>query len=412
MMPVLLAVVLLQVIPAASMLTVRGTGGAVAVPIVQGHGGRAVQLDRVGAAVPVQIEDVGDGRHRITFAGIDFTVTEQSPYMQLGGRVVPLASAPWMEDGHLFLPLQAFTDQLPRIAPDQLRYDPGASELRVLAAGASVPGEGAGAGNRRGGVMPSDPRRVARRGPHAGRLTERRVVVVDAGHGGPDRGMRGPLGGGPRIFEKDITLAVAQRLAAALRGRGISVVMTRTRDTLIALSDRGRIANQHEGDLFISVHVNAANMGWHRPQDARGFETYFLSEAKTEDARRVEQMENESVRFETGANAPKDDPLSFVINDMAQNEHLRESDDLASTIQRRLGAIHPGPDRGVKQANFAVLRTSFMPAVLVEIGFGTNAAEARYLSEPARQDQIAEAMATATVEYLQRYERRVGVAGR
>src|SRR5438552_1857528 len=84
-------------------------------------------------------------------------------------------------------------------------------------------------------------------------------------------------------------------------------------------------------------------------------------------------MENESVRFETGANAPKGDPLSFIITDMAQNEHLRESGDLAATIQAGLGAVHPGPSRGVQQANFAVLRGSYMPAVLVEIGFGMNA---------------------------------------
>jgi len=89
--------------------------------------------------------------------------------------------------------------------------------------------------------------------------------------------------------------------------------------------------------------VNAANPGWKDPGASRGFETYFLAEAKTEEARRVEQMENEAVRFETGANAPRGDPLSFIINDMAQNEHLRESSDLATTIQDELGRVHPGP---------------------------------------------------------------------
>src|SRR5206468_10513501 len=132
------------------------------------------------------------------------------------------------------------------------------------------------------------------------------------------------IGNGPRIFEKNITLAVAKRLGDNLRARGIDVVYTRTTDTLIALSDRGRIANKAGGDLFISVHVNAANPTWKDPGAARGFETYFLAEAKTEDARRVERMENESVQFEDGAGrAARDDALGFILSDMAQNEHLR-----------------------------------------------------------------------------------------
>lgn len=188
--------------------------------------------------------------------------------------------------------------------------------------------------------------------------------------------------------------------------------MTRTTDTLIGLYDRGPIANERGGDLFLSIHVNAANMRWRRPGDARGFETYFLAEAKTEDERRVERMENEAVRFETAAQAPKNDPLSFIIHDMAQNEHLRESQELAAAIQAGLGRMHPGPSRGVKQAGFVVLTTAFMPAVLVEIGFGTNAAEAAYLASAARQRELADAIANATLAYLEAYERRLGSAGR
>lgn len=235
-----------------------------------------------------------------------------------------------------------------------------------------------------------------------------RTVVVDAGHGGPDNGMSGPIGTRWKIYEKDITLQVAKKLARALRDRGLRVVMTRTTDTLIALSDRGRIANDHHADLFVSIHVNAANPAWHDPGAARGFETYFLAEAKTEDAKRVEEMENSSVRFETDVSAKKGDPLSYIMNDMAQNEHLRESSELASLIQAHLGDVEPGPSRGVKQAGFLVLVTAYMPAVLVEIGFGTNAAEARFITNKANQRKLADAIADATQEYLGRYERRLG----
>ena len=166
------------------------------------------------------------------------------------------------------------------------------------------------------------------------------------------------------------------------------------------------------GDLFISVHVNAANPTWRDPGAARGFETYFLAEAKTEDARRVEHMENEAVQYEDApSNLGKDDPLSFIFSDMIQNEHLRESSDLADVIQRRLGRIHPGPSRGVKQAGFRVLVTAYMPAVLVEIGFGTNAREAAFLQAADKQSTIANAIADAAMEYLQRYDRRVAGRG-
>jgi N-acetylmuramoyl-L-alanine amidase len=220
--------------------------------------------------------------------------------------------------------------------------------------------------------------------------------------------MTGPIGGGPKIYEKDITLAVARKLGAVLKRQGVDVVYTRTSDTLIALDDRGRIANREGGDLFISIHVNAANPTWKDPGGARGYETYFLSEAKTEDARRVEQMENAAVRFEEApVRVAKDDPLGFILSDMKQNEHLRESSDLADLIQQRLGTMHPGPSRGVKQAGFRVLVTAYMPAVLVEIGFGTNPREAQFLSDQRKQDSIAGAVAGAAMEYLDRYARRV-----
>lgn len=235
-----------------------------------------------------------------------------------------------------------------------------------------------------------------------------RSVVIDAGHGGPDNGMHGVSSSGVPVYEKRITLAVSLLVAEALRAQGVTVHLTRTRDTLIALSDRGRIANAKKADLFISIHVNAANPRWRNATGARGFETYFLAEAKTEDESRVERMENEAVRFETGADAPKGDPLSFIINDMAQNEHLRESSDLAGEVQRRMKTVHPGTDRGVKQANFAVLRGSFMPAILIELGFGTNREEATFLTTRERQAELARAISSATMEYLGRYERRVG----
>ena len=121
-------------------------------------------------------------------------------------------------------------------------------------------------------------------------------------------------------------------------------------------------------------------------------------------------MENEVIKFETTADATRDDPLGFIIRDMAQNEHLRESSRLADLVQAGLRQIHPGPSRGVKQAGFVVLVKAFMPAVLVEIGFGTNRAESNYMTDPDSQRELAEALATAAEKFLAQYDRKVGGA--
>jgi len=238
-------------------------------------------------------------------------------------------------------------------------------------------------------------------------------VVVDAGHGGKDPGMKGPVVDGVAFSEARVTLEVSRRLKDVLEQKGIQVVMTRTRDTLIALRDRGPIANRANGDLFLSIHVNAANPKWANPTGARGFETYFLSTARTEDEAHVANMENEVVRFETEVDgAHKGDALSFILNDLARNEHLRESSEVAATIQRRMQEVHPGPDRGVKQALFSVLVRTYMPAVLVELGFGTNPSEARWMASPRGQQETAEAIAEAALDYLTDYDRRTRTASR
>ena len=357
------------------------------VPLVETTTGRVLRLDRLAPALPVTVRPDGPGRFIVSVFDVALVLADQVPYARAGTSVIPLGGAPLMDRGALLVPLQLVAEVLPRLAPTRLSFDPTRSELRVT-------------GNTTIAAAP------------VARARSKRRVVVDAGHGGPDNGMTGPIGGRNKIREKDITLAVSLELAKSLRRQGVDVVMTRTTDTLIGLYDRGPIANERGGDLFLSIHVNAANMRWRRPGDARGFETYFLAEAKTEDERRVERMENEAVRFETAAQAPKNDPLSVIIHDMAQNEHLRESQELAAAIQAGLGRMHPGPSRGVKQAGFVVLTTAFMPAVLVEIGFGTNAAEAAYLGSAARQREIADAIANATMAYLEGYERRLGSAGR
>lgn len=383
-----------------SVLSVRAGESESIVPLVETNVGAAISIERLAPLVPINISDLGNGRFAVKVAGVDMELNDQLPFARVNGQLIPLAAAPFVVDGHLHVPFEVVAELLPRAASDRLRYIPGRAELRFT--GTPAPSNVA--------LLPAAGAAEKRAAPtRSGVRSRKRRIVVDAGHGGPDNGMQGPIGSSWRIYEKNITLAVAQKLDTALRARGMDVTMTRTRDTLIALDDRGRIANEVHGDVFVSIHVNAANLAWHNPADARGYETYFLAEAKTEDAKRVERMENESVHFETNSSSSeKDDPLNFIKLDMAQNEHLRESSELAAMIQRRLGLMHPGPSRGVKQAGFRVLVTAYMPAVLVEIGFGTNAEEARFITNPAKQRDIANAVAAAVGEYLDHYERRLG----
>ena len=386
---------------APTQLVIRAGARTVNVPVVSSDAGTGVRADLLGPALGATIRSLPNGHYVIAVGGTEMDVAEHVPFVRAGSGVFPLVSAPAVVDGRLVVPLQLLSDILPRLS-HAFAYDAEHDELRVSDT-SLVHAAVVDTLHARATPPPATTARPGKR---------RRLVVVDAGHGGPDNGMHGPIGRGPKVVEKDVTLAVANQLAAALRARGYDVLMTRTIDTLIALSDRGRIANAAHADLFISVHVNAANPNWKDPGASRGFETYFLAEAKTEDAKRVERMENEAVKFETGVHAPKGDPLSFVINDMAQNEHLRESSDLAETIQGSLARVHPAPDRGVRQANFSVLRNSFMPAVLVEIGFGTNPKDAAILTSPLWQARIARSIADATVTYVKRYERRVSPRSR
>jgi len=388
------------------------------VPVVaHPDGGLSVRADLLGDALGGQFLADGGTRYHLQLAATRFDIQVGSAFVRVEQDTLPLAAATYRNAGRVYLPLSFASELLPRVASGVL-YDADRRELRrfgdvtarrpTTAESAPPSRDGASAETRaRQSAAPaggSGGSATASRGTGA----RERVVVVDAGHGGVDRGMSGPIGSARKVYEKDITLAVARQLKVALEQRGINVVMTRKSDTLIALGDRGRIANQAKGDLFISVHVNAANPRWPQPGAARGFETYFLAEAKTEDERRVEAMENEVIKFETAADVTSDDPLGFIMRDMAQNEHLRESSRLAELVQRGLKRMHPGPSRGVKQAGFAVLVKAFMPAILVELGFGSNRPESVFMSTAESQRALAEAIADATETFLAEYERKVG----
>ena len=423
MISLFLALQVAAAAPVPTFVVVRDGATTTSVPVTINAGEPSVRADVLVKALKGTLITGTNLHYTLALPRARLDVIDGIPFAKLDTLTVPLTRAPQVRGGQLYLPFQFVSEVIPRYAGGYY-YDAAQAELRTFAirtaaSVASVPAATPASSTAVSSPAPrpvaAPPTVIAPASSTPARITAatkprvRKLVVIDAGHGGPDHGMMGPIGTNPPWFvEKDVTLSVAKKLEAVMRARGYDVLMTRTTDTLIALYDRGRIANANHGDLFVSIHCNAPGYNNAAGARERGFETYFLAEAKTEDERRVQDMENESVKFETGANAAKGDPLSFIITDMAQNEHLRESSDLAQTIQDGLIEVHPGPNRGVQQANFAVLRGSYMPAVLVEIGFGSNQSEATYLTDQSNQRALARNIADSIIAYLGHYESRVG----
>ena len=234
--------------------------------------------------------------------------------------------------------------------------------------------------------------------PHDEIRDEIQVVVIDPGHGGRDPGAIGPRG----RKEKDIALAIAKRVKRILeRETRLKVVLTRERDVFVPLDRRAEIANRAEGDLFVSIHCNFV-----RQRHISGVETYFLSEAKTEWERAVAAFENASIRYEIEENGDTAGGLKYVLMDMAQNHYLRESQELAGEIHRAVVQITGARDRRVRQAGFYVLHGPFMPAVLVEVGFISNRAEEKRLSDPRYQEKIARGIAEGIKAYVRQQARQ------
>jgi len=225
-----------------------------------------------------------------------------------------------------------------------------------------------------------------------------RRVIVDAGHGGHDTGAVGPS----RVREKDVTLAIARRLAARLEASGYEVLLTRKDDRYLALEERTAFANAHRGDLFVSIHANA-----HPRRDRRGVETYVLNVADDRYAARLAARENGALRDDAGEGRE----VRRILSDLDAQSSADSSRRLARLVQREVVSgtrIAAGETRdlGVKSALFYVLLGARMPAVLVETAFISNRAEERRLRDARFQEAVAASIARGVGAYA-RSEARV-----
>ncbi|UYB53941.1 N-acetylmuramoyl-L-alanine amidase [Xanthomonas sp. AM6] len=230
-------------------------------------------------------------------------------------------------------------------------------------------------------VMPSAPSRVAMK-PGMRPL----IVAIDPGHGGQDPGATGPTG----KREKDVTLAIGRELARQINATpGMKAYMTRDTDVFIPLPMRAQKARAAKADIFISIHADAAEN-----RSATGSSVYVLSTkgASSQRARWLADKEN-AADLVGGVRLQKtDSTLASVLLDLAQSGHMKASEDAAGHVLGGLKRIGNNHKPELERANFAVLRTSDMPAMLVETAFISNPDEERRLTDPAYQRRLAGAV--------------------
>lgn len=220
------------------------------------------------------------------------------------------------------------------------------------------------------------------------------VVVLDAGHGGKDPGN---LGNGYR--EKDIALKTVLAVGKELeKNPNIKVVYTRKTDVFIDLFVRGKIANKEKADLFVSIHCDS-----HTSQ-AYGAGTFVLGTHRNQTNFEVAKKENSVIFMEEDyeknyAGFDPNSPESVMSILLSQEEYLDQSIQLASLIQKHFTSKLNRKNRKVKQAGFIVLHQTVMPSVLVELGFLTNKKEGAYLNSKKGQQQMANAIKDAILQY-------------
>ena len=237
------------------------------------------------------------------------------------------------------------------------------------------------------------------------------TVVIDAGHGGKDPGA---LSANKSIQEKDITLKVALMVGENIKKKHpeVNVLYTRQKDVFVGLNDRARMANKANADLFISIHTNAATN-----RTAKGAETYTLGieEERTERNLDIAKRENGVIFLEENhekkyANFNPNSPESYIIFEYMQSEFVKESIHIAQYVQTNLTAQAQRYDRGVRQAGFLVLHATSMPSILVELGYISNAEEAKYLASETGQKKLSNCISTAFDKYYADLNKQMGNA--
>jgi N-acetylmuramoyl-L-alanine amidase len=241
----------------------------------------------------------------------------------------------------------------------------------------------------------------------AGAYTEDKafVLVIDPGHGGKDPGSLGRKG-----KEKNINLAVSKLLGQYISAENpeVKIIYTRSTDVFIGLDDRADIANKANANLFISIHANSLES---RSSSVKGAEVYTFGLSRTQENLNVAKRENSVIRLEENYEQKYEgfDPNSsesYIIFEFMQNKFVEQSVNLASLVQKELVKTAGRRNRGVRQAEYLVLRKSSMPRILIELDFISNPESEDYLLSETGQKTLARAICNAFEAYKRDYDRK------
>ena len=220
-------------------------------------------------------------------------------------------------------------------------------------------------------------------------------VVLDAGHGGVDPGMVSRW-----VVEKEVTLDVALRVRGYLTARGVNVIMARASDTQLStdkrtdLEARSRLASADRVNAYISIHVNSGGSG------ASGIETYYFGKTMTGSNRSIAVRENGSGSIGQELTRQASSTAQNLVGDLLAQAKLAFSAQLARSIQSQLIGMTGADNRGVQSDAFYVIRNPTVPAILTEVGFGTNPSEGAKLAQAGYRDRLAGAIATGIMRFL------------
>ena len=311
------------------------------------------------------------------------------PYVSSHGSSMELKHAPEITDGHILLD----SADVVGLFKDGSRQSPSAPSRMTdtnKVAAASTPAPAAAPA-----AVPAAPVVSKPKNETAG-TREVKTIVIDPGHGGKDTGAQGK-----NSNEKDIVLAVGKLLKKELEKEGFNVKMTRDKDVFIELGERANLANQWDGDLFISLHCNAIDATPERKKQIKGYHVYVLRAPESEEDKAIARRENKVATLYGEKNAKEElSPIEWFklearLEKYKQNSYMFTEEMLKAfdggKIKRQGG--------GVGGAGFMVLVGALMPAVLFEIGFISNPEEEAYMMTTKAQEDIAARVAKAVSTY-------------
>lgn len=235
------------------------------------------------------------------------------------------------------------------------------------------------------------------------------VIVLDPGHGGSDHGANRTFSDIGHIAEKDVTLAITLKLGAKLeKNKDFKIIYTRKIDEFPSLSDRTNLANRSKADLFVSIHCNSSA----RPT-AYGTETFVQGPDQNDKNLEVAKRENDVIFLDekdkqTFGSYDASSPESLIALKLQQSKYLEASSLLGGLVEENFVNRDKRVSRGVFQKNLHVLRMNAMPSVLIETGFINHPEESHYLASDKGQEEIAESIYLAIVEYKKAYDRKTG----